>query len=298
MRVLLTGGSGQLGQALQAHLPEGVHLAAPTRQQLDLADPNSCRRAIRQHRPDWVINAGAYTAVDRAEIEPTLVHAVNSEAPAAFVDALTLTGGRLLQLSTDFVFSGSQGSPYRTDDQTNPLGVYGASKASAERAVLRWGGAVVLRTSWVYGPVGHNFCQTMLRLLAEREQVGVVVDQISCPTSTLGLAHVCWSLLMKDAAGIKLPNVLHWSDAGVASWYDFATAIGEIAVEEGVLRSSAPIMPIASSAYPTPARRPCYSLLESAPTAQLLGLQRRHWRSALREVLQTHRLKQRQMEHL
>jgi len=298
VRVLLTGGSGQLGQALQALRPAGVDLIAPTRRELDLADTESCRRAIRQHCPHWVINAGAYTAVDRAESEPSLVHAVNSQAPAAFVDALALTGGRLLQLSTDFVFSGCQGSPYAPDHETNPLGVYGASKASAERQVLRWGGSVVLRTSWVYGPVGHNFVQTMLRLLVEREQVSVVSDQVSCPTSTQGLAQVCWSVLMKDAEGIDLPSVLHWSDAGVASWYDFATAIAELAVEEGVLRASAPVIPIATTAYPTSARRPSFSLLESAPTAELLDVERQHWRAALRAVLQAHRLRLRSTGYL
>ena len=286
MKVLLTGAAGQLGQALIHSRPEGVGLIACGRAELDLADPQACAAAVWSHRPDWVLNAGAYTAVDRAESEPELAQAVNGGAPAAFAEALASTGGRLLQVSTDFVFNGAQGSPYRPDQPLDPLGVYGASKAAGEVAALQLAGARVLRTSWVYGPVGQNFCRTMLRLHRERPQIGVVADQVGCPTSTHTLAAACWRAIgLGAAAGADQPRILHWSDAGAASWYDFAVAIGELGVAAGLLERAARVRPLTSAEYPTPAQRPSYSLLDCSASRAALGLEPQHWRAALAEVL-------------
>jgi dTDP-4-dehydrorhamnose reductase len=280
MKVLLTGAAGQLGQALIASRPPEVELIACSRAELDLADAEACRAAVQRHRPDWVLNAGAYTAVDRAESEPELAAAVNAGAPAAFAEALAATGGRLLQVSTDFVFNGAQGSPYRPEQPLDPLGVYGASKAAGEAAALALPGARVLRTGWVYGPVGHNFCLTMLRLHREREQLGVVADQVGCPTSTATLASACWR-----AIGVEGPRILHWSDAGAASWYDFAVAIGELGVTTGLLDCAARVLPLTTADYPTPARRPSFSLLDCTASRAALGLEPQHWRAALAQVL-------------
>jgi dTDP-4-dehydrorhamnose reductase len=295
LTVLLTGAGGQLGQELAAQCPAGVTLIATGRAELDLADAEACRRLVLEHRPHWVLNAGAYTAVDRAESEPELAQTVNRGAPAALAAALADTGGRLLQVSTDFVFDGHQGSPYAPDQPRSPLGVYGASKAAGEEAVLASplagdGRAHVLRTSWVYGPVGRNFCLTMLRLHAEKEEIGVVADQVGCPTSTPTLAAACWRLIARAeaaaaGAGEPLPPVLHWSDAGAASWYDFAVAIGELGLELGLLQRQARVKPITTADYPTPARRPSYSLLDCTASRAVLGLEPVHWRAALREVL-------------
>jgi dTDP-4-dehydrorhamnose reductase len=282
VKVLLTGASGQLGQALIATCPEGVELLPCRRQELDLSDTEACRRLVQEHQPDWVFNAGAYTAVDRAESDSELAHAVNALAPAALAEAQSEHGGRLLQLSTDFVFNGQQGSPYLPEQVAEPLGVYGSSKAAGEAAVLKNSGTWVLRTSWVYGPVGSNFCRTMLRLLTEREQLGVVSDQVGCPTSTLGLAQACWRVLaLEDRA----PQILHWSDAGVASWYDFAVAIAELGQKQGLLSRVAQVNPIQTVDYPTPAQRPAYSLLDCSATRQALSLEPQHWRVALEQVL-------------
>jgi dTDP-4-dehydrorhamnose reductase len=286
MKVLLTGAAGQLGQALIASRPPGMELIACGRAELDLADPEACRAAVRLHRPDWVLNAGAYTAVDKAESEPELAAAVNAGAPAAFAEALAETGSRLLQLSTDFVFNGQQGSPYRPEQPVDPLGVYGATKAAGEEAALQLPGARVLRTSWVYGPVGKNFCLTMLRLHGLKaeagEPLGVVADQVGCPTSTGTLAAACWRALEARAED---PPILHWSDAGAASWYDFAVAIGELGVQIGLLERAARVHPLTTADYPTPARRPSYSLLECSTTREALGLERLHWREALAQTL-------------
>ena len=289
LKILLTGADGQLGQALCASLPAEVELIATARPQLDLSDPHACRSAVDTHRPDWVLNAGAYTAVDKAESEPELALAVNEGAPRAFAEALSETGGRLLQISTDFVFNGRQGAPYRTDQPRDPLGVYGATKARGEEAVeAAFGGngdGIILRTSWVMGPVGRNFALTMLRLHGEKDELNVVADQVGCPSSTLNLASACWQAIQRRSEGIELLPVMHWSDAGAASWYDVAVAVGELGVELGLLKQTACVNPITTIDYPTPARRPAYSLLDCQESRQDLDLKAQHWRSALRDVL-------------
>jgi dTDP-4-dehydrorhamnose reductase len=292
MKILLTGATGQLGQQLVRSAPsqlggEPLELVPLGRAQLDLADAVACRQMVHQQQPHWVLNAGAYTAVDRAEAEPDLAEAVNAAAPRALAEALAAEGqaGCMLQISTDFVFNGAQGHPYRPSDRLQPLGVYGRSKAMGETAVQEVLGpdrATVLRTSWVYGPVGSNFVATMLRLHRERSNLAVVADQVGCPTSTLGLAQACWRVIDRQLGG-----VLHWSDAGAASWYDFAVAIGELGVSTGVLERAAEVAPIPSSAYPTPAQRPSYSLLDCQASWERLGCRPPHWRTALEQVLRT-----------
>ena len=308
MRILLTGSSGQLGRALRTSMPatlagEPLELIATARQPepaqgimgLDLADPDACRAAVIAHQPDWILNAGAYTAVDRAEAEPELAQAVNADAPRAFAEAVARIndGSRMLQISTDFVFNGEQGHPYRPEDPLNPVSAYGASKAAGEQAVADAlgisghagfsGRATILRTSWVYGPVGRNFLLTMLRLHHQKatsyEPLRVVADQVGCPTSTAGLAQACWAVIERHTTGI-----LHWSDAGVASWYDFAVAIGELGEQLGLLEQAAKVQPICTADYDTPAQRPSYSLLDSTTTRVQLHLAAQHWRDALKET--------------
>jgi dTDP-4-dehydrorhamnose reductase len=287
VRVLLTGRHGQLGQALLASVPAGIDLIPTGRDELDLADPAACRAAVQRHRPDWVLNAGAYTAVDRAEAEPELAEAVNAGAPGAFAEALAEAGGRLLQVSTDFVFDGGQGHPYAPEQALAPLGVYGATKAEGERRAAAALGAdrlCLLRTSWVYGPVGANFCLTMLRLhrakAAAGEPLKVVADQVGCPTATAGLAEACWRVIDRGVSGRH-----HWSDCGAASWYDFAVAIGLLAAARGLIDAPARVLPITTADYPTPARRPSYSLLDGTTTRHALDLEGQHWQTALAEVL-------------
>ena len=297
MKVLLTGAAGQLGQALIASCPEGVELICTSRngglglEALDLADASACTRAVGTYCPDWVLNAGAYTAVDKAESEPELALAVNALAPAAFSQALQEQGGRLLQLSTDFVFNGQQGSPYLVDQSRDPLGVYGSTKAKGEEAVEavfgNSGEGIILRTSWVIGPVGKNFALTMLRLHMEREQLGVVADQVGCPSSTLNLATACWRAVQLGSKHEQpLPPVLHWSDTGAASWFDVSMAVGELGLELGLLKRAATVSPIQTSDFPTPAKRPSYSLLDCSSSRSALELDGQHWRQSLRAVLE------------
>jgi len=284
MRVLVTGAGGQLGQALLASMPQGIELRALTRPELDIGDAQAVQREIRAFAPELVLNASAYTAVDRAEQEPELAARANTAGPRHLAVALAATAGRLVHVSTDYVFDGSGSTPYAPAAPTAPIGVYGSTKLAGELAVREAlpGRVAILRTAWVYSASGRNFLQTMLRLMRERGTVSVVADQVGTPTSTPALAAVVWAL----AARPDLHGVHHWTDAGVASWYDFAVAIAEEAVAAGRLGSMPAVLPIATRDYPTVARRPAYSVLDSSATRAALGLQAVHWRQQLRAVIQ------------
>ncbi len=296
MKVLIIGASGQLGTELIMQSPiylngSKVEIIVSNRDNLDLSDPQACPEFIYACNPDWVINSGAYTAVDEAESQVDIAYAVNAEAPAKIAEALLKTGGRILQISTDFVFDGTQSQPYNPEQALCPLNVYGASKAAGEVAVLKTNQANVLRTSWLYGPFGKNFVLTMLKLHALKASLGeplqVVADQVGCPTSVTGLAKACWCLLEKTSSGTSVPATMHWSDAGVASWYDFAVAIGELGKDLGLINQSTEVQPITSAQYPTPARRPSYSVLDCSATHEVLEINPVHWRNALKSVLRT-----------
>ncbi|EED36653.1 dTDP-4-dehydrorhamnose reductase [Luminiphilus syltensis NOR5-1B] len=280
--VLLLGANGQLGSELQFTKPGDTELIACARTDLDIADTDALQRAFTRYRFQSVINASAYTAVDAAETEREAAHAVNTKGPARLADLCAAHGVRLLHISTDFIFDGMKGSPYRIDDTPNPLGHYGVTKLAGERAVLGSGAdALVVRTGWVYSAQGSNFVRTMLRLMAERDRLSVVEDQVGTPTWARGLANVCWTLLADPGAY----GCYHWSDAGACSWYDFAVAIADEASRIGLLDRAPAIVPIPSSDYPTPARRPAYSVLDKTGTRERLNYPGVHWREALRSML-------------
>jgi len=278
VKALITGAQGQLGRALAAYAPLGWDYVSLGRAECDLTSEASIRAAIAKHLPDVVLNAAAYTAVDRAEREENNAMAVNGSAPGILRDAQLRHGGRLVHISTDFVFDGDKSEGYQPDDACRPLCAYGRSKAAGEAAAGP--DALVVRTSWLYAAGGSNFVQAMLRAMRERYEVRVVADQIATPTWSARLAKTIWALTCKDARGI-----FHHRDAGVASWYDFAVAIQEEALRLGMLRRRIPIIPISSSDYPTPARRPAFSLLDDTKTRALLGDNPPHWRVNLRLML-------------
>jgi dTDP-4-dehydrorhamnose reductase len=278
MKAMITGSQGQLGQALTATAPEGTQVVALDRAALDLTDVAALRAKILAECPDLVMNAAAYTAVDKAEGDEATAFAVNSNAVATIAEALSETGGRLVHISTDFVFDGKSPTAYRPEDSRNPLSAYGRTKAAGED--VAGDRALIVRTAWVYAAGGTNFVRTMLRLMREKDRLGVVADQIGAPTWAPDLARTLWGLAAQGATGIW-----HHSDAGVASWYDFAVAIQEEALAGGLLDRAIPIAPIATSAYPTPAARPAFSLLDSSATREALGDGYTHWRSNLRCML-------------
>ncbi|HET7676121.1 MAG TPA: dTDP-4-dehydrorhamnose reductase [Gammaproteobacteria bacterium] len=283
MKVLITGAHGQLGRSLQQAAPDGYELVALDRSRLDISDNIAVTAAVEEAKPDVVINAAAYTAVDRAESEREQAYAVNAIGSKNLAQAAAKYDARLIHISTDFVFDGQSAQPYRPDDATNPLGVYGHSKLEGEREVAgsgldRW---LIVRTSWVYAAQGSNFVSTMLRLMNERDQVNVVCDQAGTPTWARSLAHTLWKAVAND----DLRGIYHWSDAGTASWYDFAVAIQEEALQHGLLSRSAGIAPIRSELYPTAAKRPRFSVLDKTNTYEDFDLNAIHWRVNLRAAM-------------
>ncbi len=281
MNVLILGAGGQVGTALQALVPENASITALDRIRLDLNDIEAIAPSIRQHAPSLIINAAGYTAVDKAESEPDLAHRINGEAPGAIARAAAEIGARFVHISTDFVFDGTAHMPYAVDAPVNPLSVYGASKLAGERAVAMAGGnALTIRTAWVYGAGGANFVETMLRRMAARPEINVVADQIGTPTHADSLARAIWALAATDYTGMA-----HFTDAGVASWYDFAVAIHDLGSAAGLLDSAVRINPIPATAYPTPARRPAYSVLDKGQTWDRLGYTADHWRHELANMI-------------
>lgn len=281
MKALITGATGQLGKALLATCPDDWICVAPDRTALDLCDRDAITRIVDTEQPDLVLNAAAYTAVDRAESEPDLAYAINAGAPGAFAKALAGSNARLVQVSTDFVFDGQKDGvclPYHPDERRNPQSIYGASKAAGEDAAGPE--AIVARTSWVYSAGGANFVRTMLRLMRERDELGIVADQIGSPTWATGLAQTLWSL-----AAIDQPGIYHHRDAGVASWYDFANAIAQEALALDLLARIPAIIPIATTDYPAPAKRPSFSVLDVSKTRSLLKDEHIHWRNNLKTML-------------
>ncbi len=281
MKALITGAGGQLAIELERFAPPLAVVTSLRIEDLDIADAAATRASVERLKPDLILNAAAYTAVDRAETEVDLAFAANRDGPANLAAAATASGARMVHVSTDFVFDGEAGRAYPPSAPTDPLGVYGASKRDGELAVLAGApNALIVRTAWVYSVGGANFVKTMLRLMATRDEVRVVADQLGTPTSAADLARTIWSLVQRDATGM-----FHFTNAGVASWYDFAQAIAEEAKAAGLLDREVRVVPIRTADYPTPARRPGFSVLDCSATWEVLGAPAPHWRVALREII-------------
>lgn len=282
-QILLTGITGQLGQELSPILQAVGEVTGCDRQTLDLANPDSIRHIMATVKPQVVVNCAAYTAVDKAETEPDLALAINGTGVGILAAECHQLGARLIHVSTDYVFDGTQSHPYGETDPTHPLGQYGASKLAGEEAIRQVGGdAIILRTAWVYGTGGSgNFVKTMLRLGSQREELGVVTDQVGSPTWTGDLAAAIASIVQ-----LSIPSgTYHYTNSGVASWYDFAIAIFEEAQALGFPLQIQRVKPISTEEYPTPARRPAYSVLSLAKIAATLGTYPPHWRQGLRQML-------------
>lgn len=282
MRVLITGVGGQLGRVLVKTAPPDAVLIGRDRE-LDITDPEQVDSAITSLRPDLVINAAAYTAVDQAETERDQAFAINARGPELLARCCRAQGARLLQMSTDYVFDGLQSRPYAVADPRHPLGVYGASKSEGEDRVTAVMGSntLIIRTGWLYAAHGRNFVTTMLRLMAQENELRVIADQVGTPTWAVPLAHLIWTM----ASQTELRGVFHWSDAGVASWYDFALAIQEEALVRGLLAKAIPIKPISTEDYVLSARRPAYGVLDKRETIVKTGCTPVHWRANLRTML-------------
>jgi len=250
---------------------------------LDITDGDAVSQTIAAEKPDIIINAAAYTAVDRAEEQKEMAFRINRDGAKHLAQAARANGARLLYISTDFVFDGNRGTPYKPLDEACPISVYGSSKYQGECAILDTlaDRAIILRSAWVYASHGHNFVKSMLRLMGDRDSIDVVADQTGTPTWARGLAETIWRLSRTSGKG----GIYHWTDAGIASWYDFAVAIAEEGRNLSLLKQNIKVNPISTQAYPTLARRPAYSVLDKEETWSLLGRKSLHWRIALRSMM-------------
>lgn len=283
--VLVTGGTGQLGQALaRAAWPAGWQPHIVTRADLDLADPAAIAALVASRPWAAVINAGAYTGVDKAESDQLAAWQVNALAPAALASACAEAGIALVQVSTDYVFAGNKEGAWEVDDPVAPLGVYGASKLGGELAVRTSGARyAIVRTAWVVSADGHNFVKTMLRLAAARDELSVVDDQIGSPTSADDLAAALITVVARLVGDAEASGTYHFSNAGAVSWAGFAAEI----FRQSALRGgpSAQVVPIATAQYPTPARRPTNSQLSHRAIGGTFGIAPRPWQAALADIL-------------
>lgn len=283
MKVAVIGKNGQLAWELTRSQPAGWQVCNWGSAELNVVDAEAVNEQLQKFRPQVVINCAAYTAVDKAESDAINAYAINEKGVRNLALACASLNARLLHVSTDFVFDGRKSSPYNGADQPNPLGVYGASKLAGERQLqqLLPAASLIVRTSWVYSANGNNFVKTILRLLREKPQLNVVADQVGSPTWAKNLALWLWQVAEKP----EVCGLYHWSDAGVASWYDFAVAIQELALEKGLLETAKPLYPIPSEAYPTPARRPHYSVMDKRAAESVSGTRAGHWRQYLSQML-------------
>jgi dTDP-4-dehydrorhamnose reductase len=296
--VLLIGSGGQVGQELQTTLPAIGNVIPIPRESLDLTQLGQLRETIQKTQPHLIINAAAYTAVDRAESEPDLAALINGDAPTVMAEEAAQMGAALIHISTDYVFDGSKNTPYTEVDQPNPIGAYGKSKLLGEQGIQQVHASfpdfqyIILRTAWVYGALGKsNFVKTMLRLGADREEVRVVTDQLGTPTWAADIAKTIASLstgLLTGADTATEPlasGIYHFTNSGVTSWYDFAVAVFEEAAAIGFPLKLQRVIPITTAEYPTPTQRPAYSALAWQKIAAILNSPPPHWRQGLRQML-------------
>ena len=278
-KLVVIGKSGQLAWEIARLVPEAMCLG---RDDIDITSGEDIAAKLGLINPDAVINASAYTAVDKAESDEENAYLLNQTAVANLAKYCKSNNVFFVHVSTDYVFNGEKGSPYTVDDAIEPQGMYGKTKAAGEAEVtsILPEASAILRTSWVYSSHGNNFVKTMLRLMAEKPQLGVIDDQIGSPTWAKGLARAC-----VEAASHRTAGVYHWSDEGVCSWYDFAIAIQQLGLEKGLLQQAVPVKPIPSSAYPTPAKRPHYSVLDKTLTRETFTSPLNHWREQLSAMM-------------
>ena len=283
MKVFVVGSQGQLGQTLVETVPDAIDFAGANLPELDIEDRAALEARFAAEQPGFVVNAAAYTAVDKAESEPDVARRINVDGARNVAQAAREAGARVIHISTDFVFDGSKTEPYTPADTPAPLGVYGQTKLDGDIAAcdITDGDAIVIRTAWLYSRFGHNFVKTMLRLMKERDALSIVADQRGTPTWAGSLAEVIWAAIDQDLPG----GIYHWTDGGEASWYEFAEEIYREARALGILDRDVTIRPITTAEYPTPARRPAYSVLDCSATADALGLDQCHWASRLQQML-------------
>jgi len=291
VKVLITGSAGQVGSELVKLAPADFEVVGYNSSELDITNAQQVQQIVAEQAPALIINAAAYTAVDKAESDAERAYAVNETGVKNLAEAALAIGISVFHISTDYVFDGTAAEPYKETDPVGPTGVYGASKLAGEQALANSGVKhIILRTSWVFGAEGNNFVKTMLRLGKERDTLGVVADQHGCPTSAASIANVLWQLAQKFTEVGELPwGIYHFSNAPATTWHGFACEIFKQAVEAGFLERAPVVNPIKTSDYPTPAKRPAWSVMNCSNLVNLLGSAVPGWQQELSAVL--HQLK-------
>jgi len=277
MKVLIIGKSGQLANELLAEKSSTCEILTAGRADIDITNYLELNNFVEAYQPSVIINSSAYTAVDKAESDIEAAYAINHIAVENLAKIAKMNSAKLVHVSTDFVFNGESTAPYGVNDTTSPMSIYGASKRAGEQAIIDTypENSTIVRTSWLYSTFGNNFVKTMLKLMEEKEELGIVNDQVGSPTSAKGLAKFIWTLIEKP----KVDLIYHWCDSGSASWFEFALAIQEEGFKHGLLTKKIPIKGIPSTSYPTPAQRPKYSVLDCSSSQDLLVST--HWRDQL-----------------
>ena len=283
MKVMLSGAKGQLGSELISTLPKGIKLFTYDVKTLDICNKEQVSTVIAELQPNVIINAAAYTAVDKAESEREKAYQVNVAGAKNLAELAKENNVRLIHISTDFVFDGLATSPYQEDSATNPVSYYGETKLLAEKAIIQVlpKQHIIIRTAWLYSTYGNNFVKTMLKLMQDKDELKVVSDQQGTPTYAKNLAQVIWQCCQHN----ELSGIYHWSDAGNINWYEFAIAIQEEAQQRNLLNKKIPIHPIPTEEYPTPATRPGYSVLDKSKISKALGIKPKPWRENLSQML-------------
>ena len=286
MKIVVTGASGQLGQTLAAVVPSGVTIIGFDLPDLDISDNRQVASLFESHVPDVIVNCAAFTAVDLAESRAEEATRVNDLGAANLAAAARNIDARLIHISTDFVFDGAAGKPYPPTHLTNPLSVYGASKRAGEQRIeeIHPGNSVILRTSWLYSEYGGNFVSTMLRLFEHGKDIRVVDDQVGSPTWTHSVAKAVFEFSGRP----ELSGIYHWTDSGQVSWFGFASAIQEEALDLGIIKNSVEILPVTSTEYVTAAVRPAFSVLDCSATSKVLKINAEPWRQNLRAMLKVY----------
>jgi len=288
MKILITGCNGQLGSELKQICPAHMQVTYTDYQQLDITNEDTVLSFVEALKPDVVINAAAYTAVDKAESDKETAYAVNAASVGYLAKACAQINARFIHISTDFIFDGCKTAPYLPGDVANPISVYGETKYQGEQLLQQemQDNFAIVRTSWVYSNHGNNFVHTMLRLMAEKPQLGIINDQLGAPTWAHNLAEICWLLAEKN----DVNGIFHYSDDAHISWHDFAQEIQKQGIEKGLLTATIPVNGIPTSDYPTPAKRPAFSVMDSSALLTQLSLEKRDWKASLSNMLDQFKL--------
>lgn len=284
MQILVLGANGQLGRSLRDTQPDDQQVTFATRSEVDLSQAGEVTNFLGQLHPDLVINAAAYTAVDKAEEEPEMADQINGSTVGEIAAWAANNNARLIHISTDFVFDGAGTRPYLPGDETGPISAYGESKLKGEMLALGSSPeqTMIIRTAWVYSEHGSNFVKTMLRLMKERDELGVVADQVGSPTYARGLAEVIWLIVSEEKF---TPGIFHWSDNGHISWHEFAEAIQQEGLQSGLLEQLITVNAITTEEFPTPAARPAFSVLDTSKLGTALGIEPEPWTDNLKRMM-------------